>query len=135
MVQPGGSISVRARAVSTSCRAGVVLALLCGPPALAADCNGNGLEDALDLSAGTSSDCNANLVPDECEVEGEGTRWAVSHRLEVGGEASFIAPGDFTGDGTTDLAVAKALSYTLVVLAGRGDGAFERPRTYPWHRF
>ena len=32
------------------------------------DCNGNGVDDALDIAAGTSSDCNANSTPDECEA-------------------------------------------------------------------
>ncbi|GJM25741.1 MAG: hypothetical protein DHS20C16_21560 [Phycisphaerae bacterium] len=31
------------------------------------DCNGNGLDDLDDIAAGTSADCNANTVPDECE--------------------------------------------------------------------
>ena len=31
------------------------------------DCNGNGVEDSTDVSGGSSSDCNENSVPDECE--------------------------------------------------------------------
>lgn len=31
------------------------------------DCNGNGVEDAVDISIGSSSDANANGIPDECE--------------------------------------------------------------------
>ncbi|MBL8879908.1 MAG: hypothetical protein JNG88_12380 [Phycisphaerales bacterium] len=31
------------------------------------DCNGNGVEDIADISAGTSADCDSNDVPDECE--------------------------------------------------------------------
>ncbi len=38
--------------------------LLCS----AADCNGNGVDDAADLTGGFSIDCNANGVPDDCEV-------------------------------------------------------------------
>ena len=34
------------------------------------DCNGNGVEDALDVGNGTSEDCNGNRVPDECEFPG-----------------------------------------------------------------
>jgi len=33
-----------------------------------ADCNGNGIEDAVDISSGTSQDCDANGKPDECQV-------------------------------------------------------------------
>lgn len=32
------------------------------------DCNGNGLDDSLDIANGTSSDCNNNDVPDECDI-------------------------------------------------------------------
>ncbi|MCA9291199.1 MAG: hypothetical protein KDA25_08720 [Phycisphaerales bacterium] len=32
------------------------------------DCNGNGLDDADDISNGTSEDCNGNGVPDECDI-------------------------------------------------------------------
>ncbi len=32
-----------------------------------ADCNGNGVEDAVDIGTGTSTDGNMNGVPDECE--------------------------------------------------------------------
>jgi hypothetical protein len=31
------------------------------------DCNNNGVEDTVDISGGTSSDCNGNAIPDECE--------------------------------------------------------------------
>ncbi len=33
------------------------------------DCNQNGTADALDVVNQVSSDCNSNLVPDECEIE------------------------------------------------------------------
>ena len=33
-----------------------------------ADCNNNGVLDNIDITAGTSQDCNANFVPDECEL-------------------------------------------------------------------
>jgi hypothetical protein len=45
------------------------------------DCNGNDVSDAQDIAAGTSLDCNATGVPDECET---------------------IAAGDFDGDGDVD---------------------------------
>lgn len=32
-----------------------------------ADCNGNAIADALDISSGASTDCNSNGVPDDCE--------------------------------------------------------------------
>lgn len=39
---------------------------------LTADCNGNGQEDADDLAGGTSSDCDTNGVPDECQSDADG---------------------------------------------------------------
>jgi hypothetical protein len=39
------------------------------PPALVTfDCNDNGIEDAVDIASGGSSDSNVNGVPDECEA-------------------------------------------------------------------
>lgn len=35
---------------------------------LAADCNSNGTDDAIDIIAGTSQDCDTNGIPDECEL-------------------------------------------------------------------
>lgn len=32
------------------------------------DCNNNGVEDAIDISTGTSQDCNNNGRPDECDI-------------------------------------------------------------------
>jgi len=45
-----------------------VLALLGAGPVHAQDCNGNRVDDALDISLGTSLDCNGNGIPDECDV-------------------------------------------------------------------
>ncbi|MBK7403699.1 MAG: exo-alpha-sialidase [Phycisphaerales bacterium] len=32
------------------------------------DCNGNGIDDSVDLSTGISTDCNGNGIPDECDI-------------------------------------------------------------------
>jgi hypothetical protein len=32
------------------------------------DCNGNGIDDAIDIGSHVSVDCNDNLVPDECDL-------------------------------------------------------------------
>jgi len=34
------------------------------------DCNNNGVDDATDISNGTSQDCNSSGIPDECELAG-----------------------------------------------------------------
>ncbi|GJM24740.1 MAG: hypothetical protein DHS20C16_11550 [Phycisphaerae bacterium] len=40
------------------------------PCTLAADCNGNAIDDLVDISTGASPDCGANGIPDECEPDG-----------------------------------------------------------------
>lgn len=40
---------------------------------LKADCNGNGVRDTQDVALGFSDDCNANMVPDECEIDADST--------------------------------------------------------------
>ncbi|MCB9855776.1 MAG: hypothetical protein H6818_08810 [Phycisphaerales bacterium] len=36
------------------------------------DCNANGVDDREDLGNGTSQDCNANAIPDDCEADADG---------------------------------------------------------------
>ncbi|UCC30808.1 MAG: IPT/TIG domain-containing protein, partial [Phycisphaerales bacterium] len=36
------------------------------------DCNNNGISDIRDIESGTSHDCNTNLIPDECDPDGDG---------------------------------------------------------------
>ena len=33
------------------------------------DCNQNGVADAYDIASGSSTDCNNNVIPDECEID------------------------------------------------------------------
>ncbi len=42
-----------------------------GPPP-PADCNNNGVDDADDIAGGTSTDCDLNGVPDECQPDCDG---------------------------------------------------------------
>lgn len=51
------------------------------------DCNGNGRNDTCDLADGTSADCNANDLPDECEEP-----------TDLGFGTTHYANADFTGD-------------------------------------
>ena len=39
-------------------------------PAPLHDCNGNGIEDMVDIALGTSSDADLDGVPDECQARG-----------------------------------------------------------------
>ncbi len=35
------------------------------------DCNGNGVEDDVDISSGTNPDCNGNGIPDDCDISSQ----------------------------------------------------------------
>jgi hypothetical protein len=50
---------------------------------LATDCNGNGTLDACDIASGSSTDWNANGVPDECPADGDLDHDGKSDVLEV----------------------------------------------------
>lgn len=54
------------------------------------DCNGNGVNDFLDVLEGTSPDINSNLVPDECDYFGP--LWYVDANAPVGGNGSANLP-------------------------------------------
>ncbi len=60
------------------------------------DCNVNGVHDALDISGGTSRDCNGSGVPDECENDCNGNGWEDSCDLSAG------CSDDCNGNGTPD---------------------------------
>jgi len=61
------------------------------------DCNNNTISDLTDIANGTSQDCNANNVPDECETFSPVT---IAAQLVAGGFSSPVyvtqAPGDNT---------------------------------------
>ncbi|MCP4589569.1 MAG: hypothetical protein GY842_02370 [bacterium] len=50
--------------------ASVTLPTLGPVPLTGADCNTNGIDDALDIFVGTSADCDRTAIPDECEIDG-----------------------------------------------------------------
>ncbi|MDG2201170.1 MAG: hypothetical protein P8K80_08325 [Phycisphaerales bacterium] len=60
------------------------------------DCNGNGIDDVTDLADGTSVDCNANSVPDECESDCNGN--GIADECDLADETS----SDCNGNGIPD---------------------------------
>jgi hypothetical protein len=89
----------------------------------AADCNLNGRDDAEDIEGETSSDCDRNGVPDECDLAPRLALLADGSYPAAGG-ARFVAASDLDRDGDLDLAVAAWTSNAVSVLLNRGDGTF-----------
>ncbi len=98
-----------------------VVAIRCAPGPVN-DCNGNGIEDSIDIANGTSYDVNANGIPDECEslpamladieprfvLTGGGTAVVVAgvnltpaHTVQIGGSLlvapSYVSPTEIRG--------------------------------------
>ena len=74
-----------------------------------ADCNGNGVADACDIAEGTSEDCTANRIPDECEPDCNGNAVADSCDVADGTSEDCTANGvpdecepDCNENGTAD---------------------------------
>ncbi len=89
-----------------------------------ADFNGDGIADlVLSTFANNASSVQVLLG------NGNGTfRAGATMSIGAGFQASDIVAGDFNGDGKTDLAIAgSAMTFSLNVLLGRGDGTFLSP--------
>lgn len=81
------------------------------------DCNGNGVQDYVEIVEHTSPDANANLVPDACDNTG-GT-WYVDASAPPGGNGTAAAPFRTIGQA---LALAQS-SHTILV----ADGVYTGP--------
>ncbi len=87
------------------------------------DCNGNGVFDYIDLSLGTSADCNVNRVPDECDA---GTQPAFAPAVNYATPLadSALVLGDWDGDGDLDVASASDSAPQVAPLVNDGNGGF-----------
>ena len=81
------------------------------PGLSAADCNANGIEDAVDISDGSSLDCNFNDLPDECD----GIPATFGSAVVVGysSTVSDSAVADFNGDGLPDVATGHSDGFSV----------------------
>ena len=92
-----------------------------GNPVLA-DFNGDGNLDAAVLSYGSSVSI----------LLGKGNGGFTAIAPAVAGPApNALIPGDFNGDGKTDLAIADSQTNLIYILIGKGDGTFTAGATYP----
>ena len=65
------------------------------------DCNGNGLEDVVDLANGTSEDCDENGIPDECDDDCNTNNIPDACDVRDGTSVDVIGPGAMA-DGVPD---------------------------------
>src|SRR5262245_9541774 len=96
------------------------------PIAAQSDCNANAGDGASQINGAGITDCNRNLVADECDLR---------PHFELGTAATYdsrewpvsLAEGDLDGDGKSDLAVLLSSNEEfkdLLIWYGRGNGAF-----------
>ena len=78
---------------------------LAGRPAAPADCNGNGIEDFQEVASGRTPDCDANRVPDECDILPVNYGPASRQGVPFPGSPEDLLAGDFDKDGLQDLAL------------------------------
>jgi hypothetical protein len=69
----------------------------------AADCNGNGEDDAREIASGSAPDCNGNGVPDACDLEAPGFQLSPGVRFEDPRLSIEHRLADLDGDGQVDL--------------------------------
>jgi len=88
------------------------MVLCCGRIVFAADCNGNGIDDALDIAA-------------------QGFGLLSTAGPAAGQSPHFLTAGDLNGDGTPDLVTGNIGSSDVTVLLNRGDGRSMDSAAYP----
>lgn len=90
---------------------------------MAADCNGNGIEDIEDVVGGTSIDCNTNGLPDECETYTLFSTQQIISTFANSPRSVFAV--DLDGDGDKDVLAASYLDDTISWFRNTGSpGSF-----------
>ena len=83
------------------------------------DCNGNGISDLDDLAGGTSPNCNANDIPDECEpdTDDDGYINDCDNCPDQHNPAQTDTDGDGIGDECDPLTIPTVSVWGLAVMA------------------
>jgi len=97
--------------------------------AFAGDCNANGIEDADDITTGTSLDCNVSGLPDECELSPSPILFPEPEDHACG-QSPVVRSADLNLDGVPDLVTANTSEMGMTVFMGTGDGSFGPGRTF-----
>ncbi|MBI4606314.1 MAG: VCBS repeat-containing protein [Planctomycetes bacterium] len=100
------------------------LAGAAGSPLEAADCDRNGVDDWVDVSGGTSPDCNGNLTPDACDLQAVNFGLLPRAPALVASALQSLAAADVTGDGRADILGADVNAARVLVSTNRGGGLF-----------
>ena len=95
--------------------------LLCAGFVAGADCNGNDIDDADDIESGTSSDCNADGVPDECELAPIGFE-VTEMSAVLPRTLRVVRTADLDDDGDLDLVAASGPAAATVIYRLENDG-------------
>jgi hypothetical protein len=95
----------------------------------AADCNGNAIADDVEIARDAGLDCDANGIPDACDLFPAFTFTRTGRFLTDEPAPGVLVPLDADGDGNLDIAVAHGEDSSLSLLLGDGQGSF--PRSLP----
>ncbi|MFG0320221.1 MAG: hypothetical protein ACF8XB_23310, partial [Planctomycetota bacterium JB042] len=99
------------------------LSFLLSPDATGQDCNGNGVDDAIDLVTGASFDCNRNGIPDDCDFcTGDLTL------IDFEGPAEGTQIGNqYAADGVTFALLGTPAGLPIICTEGAPNVAFNAP--------
>lgn len=86
---------------------------------VAGDFNGDGKLDVI-VSEGQQGPTNVKVLLGD----GKGNFGEMTQNLTYGFNPTWMAAGDFNGDGKLDLAISETLNHSLVILLGAGNGTF-----------
>jgi hypothetical protein len=93
--------------------------LLKGPGCTAADLNGNGVLDWYDIAEGTSTDCDGDVVPDDCEPDCNGN--AVADACDIVAGTSEDCSGNGIPDECEPDCNINGAADTCDIIAGTSD--------------
>lgn len=91
-----------------------------------ADFNGDSHPDIVYTTYGSSATNPISILLGD----GKGNFTAAGAAFSSGGDAVYVAVGDFNGDGKLDLATGNFNDATVSILLGNGDGSFQAPHAY-----
>ena len=105
----------------------IVTVLICSfvsATSFALDCNGNGIEDSIDIENQTSQDCNSDGIPDECALSVPG--FVVAEGIStLGLSIRHLETLDLNSDGNLDVLASSPELNALIPFYGDGQGQLE----------